>query len=101
MPLIHPLSCKCVKIELDLFAVLLTQTSAEEGRWVEYVPITAVRDSDDTIEFKIADTDSEFIDLKNSFIQVKAKIVNADGEALDATAYATPVNFGCMLCLVG
>ena len=43
MPLIHPLSCKCVKSELDLFAVPLTQTSDEEGRWVEYGPITAVR----------------------------------------------------------
>ena len=58
MPLIHPLSCECVKSELDLFAVPLTQTSVEEGRWVEYGPITAVRDSDETIEFKIAKTDS-------------------------------------------
>ena len=68
MPLIHPLSCKCVKSELDLFGVPLTQTSVEEGRWVEYGPITAV-------------------------IPVKAKIVNADGELLDATADVGPVNF--------
>ena len=58
MPLIHPLSCECVKSEVDLFAVPLTQTSVEEGRWVEYGPITAVRDSDDTIELKIAETQS-------------------------------------------
>ena len=70
----------------------LTQTSVEEGRWVE--PITAVKDSDDTIEFKIAETDSEYIDLKNSFIRVKAKIVKADGELLDATADVALVNFG-------
>ena len=76
MPLIHPLSWEFVQSELDLFVVPLTQTSVEEGRWVEYGPITAVRDSDDTIEFKIAETDSEYIDLKNSFIRVKAKIVN-------------------------
>ena len=84
MPLIHPLSCECIKSELDLFGVPLTQTSVEEGRWVEYRPITAVKDSDDTIEFKIAETDSEYIDLKNSFIRVKAKIVNAEGELLNA-----------------
>ena len=53
MPVIHPLSCKCVKSELGLFGVPLTKTSFEEGRWVEYGPITAVKDSDDTIEFKI------------------------------------------------
>ena len=71
----------------------LTQTSVEEGRWVEYGPITAVKHSDDTIEFKIAETDSEDIDLKNSFIRVKAKIVNADGEPLGATADVALVNF--------
>ena len=93
LPLIHPLSCECVKSELDLFGVPLTQTSVEEGRWVEYGPITAVKDSDDTVEFKIAETDSEYIDLKNSFIRVKAKIVNADGEALGATADVALVIF--------
>ena len=55
-------------------------------------PITAIRDSDDTIEFKIAETDSGYID-SNSFIRVKAKIVNAEGEALGATADVAPVNF--------
>ena len=93
MPLIHPLSCECIKSELDLFGVPLTQTSVEEESFVEYEPITAVKDSDDTIEFKIAETDSEYIDLKNSFIRVKAKIVDADGEILGATADVTPVNF--------
>ena len=82
MPLIHPLSCECVKSELDLFAVPLTQTSVEEGRWVEYGPVAAISDSSDVIEFKIAETDSEYIDLKNSFIRVKAKIVTETGETL-------------------
>ena len=68
MPLIYPLSCKCINSELDLFGVPLTQTSVGEGRWVEYGPITVVKDSDDTIEFKIAETDSEYIDLKNRFL---------------------------------
>ena len=33
------------------------------------------------------------LDLKNSFIRVKAKIVNAVGELLDVTAEVAPVNF--------
>ena len=45
IPQIRPLSCKCVKSELDLFAPPFTQTSVEEGRWVEYGPITVVKDS--------------------------------------------------------
>ena len=74
MPLIHPLSCECVKSELDLFGAPLTQTSVEEGRWVEYGPITAVKDSDDTIEFKIAETDSEYIDLKTASFESRLKL---------------------------
>ena len=46
-----------------------------------------------SFKFKIAETDSECIDLKNSFIQVKAKIVNADREPLGATANVTAVHF--------
>ena len=65
----------------------------EEGRWVQYRPITPVENSDDTIEFKIAETDSEHIDLKISFIQIKDKIMNGDGEPLAADADVTPVNF--------
>ena len=73
--------------------MLLTQISVEEERWVEYGQITAVKDSDDTIEFNIAETDSEYIDLKNSFIRGKAKIVNGNGEPLAVTANVTLVNF--------
>ena len=64
----------------------LSQTSIEKRRWVEYDLITAVNESDDTIKFKISVTDSEYIDLKSSFIQVKGEIVNADEEPLAATA---------------
>ena len=48
-------------------------------------PIMAVKDSDGTIEFKITETESEYTDLKNSFIQIKAKIMNADGEPVGPT----------------
>ena len=78
----------------------LTQACMEEGRWAEYRPITPVKNSDDTIEFKIAETDSEHIDLKISFIQIKAKIMNGDGEPLAAAADVTPVIFCLAACFV-
>ena len=49
IPLINSISCECVKSEMVLFALPLTQTSVEEGRWVEYEQITAIMDSYDTI----------------------------------------------------
>ena len=51
MSLIHPLSFECVKSTLDLFALPLTQ-----GIWVEYGPVTVVKESDDTNEYKVAET---------------------------------------------
>ena len=40
------------KIELDLFSVPPAQTSMEQGSWVEYHPLTAVRDGG-PIEFEM------------------------------------------------
>ena len=82
MALIHPLSTDCMKQELDLFSVPTTQTSIEEGRWVEMGPITPVTHSSDMIEFDIPASDSEYIDLESCYLRVKAKVVKADGTAL-------------------
>ena len=63
MALIHPLSSDCIKNELDLFSIPTTQTSIEEGRWVEMEPITPVTNSSDIIEFDIPASVSEYTDL--------------------------------------
>ena len=83
MALIHPLSSDCVKNELDLFSVPSTQTSIEEGRWLEMGPITSVANDSDTIEFNIPASVSEYIDLSSCYIRVKAKVVKASGDALN------------------
>ena len=82
MALIHPLSSDCAKNELDLFSVPSTQTSIEEGRWLEMGPITPVANDSDTIEFNIPASVSEYIDLSSCYIRVKAKVVKASGDAL-------------------
>ena len=53
MAFIHEGSCECTKSELDLFSVPPTQTSMEQGSWVEYHPLTTVRDGG-PIEFEIS-----------------------------------------------
>ena len=40
MAFVHRQSCEGVKSELDIFAVPPTQTSIEDGRWVEHQPLT-------------------------------------------------------------
>ena len=91
MSLIHPQSCDCTKSELDLFSVPLTQTSVEQGRFVEYGPISILDEGD--IEFDIKGSESEYLDLTNSFVYIKAKVVDADGTNLAANAAVAPTNY--------
>ena len=42
MALVHRQSCEGVKSERDLFAVPPTQTSIEEGGWIEHQPLTSL-----------------------------------------------------------
>lgn len=91
MALINAQSCICVKSELDLFSVPPTQTSIEQGTYVEYHPIAPLVDSS-PIEFNIPKSSEDYIDLANSFIQVSAKVTNADGSDLADDAVVGPVN---------
>ena len=90
MSLIHPQSCDCMKSELDLFGVPMTQTSVESGRFVEIGPLNPLDRG--TIEFKIPGSVSEYLDLSDSYIVVKAKITEADGTACANDVEIAPVN---------
>ena len=90
MSLIHENSSDCVKSELDLFAVPLTQTSIESGRYVEIGPLSSLDRG--TVEFKITGSESEYLDLSDTYIVVKAKITEADGTVCANDAEIGPVN---------
>ena len=91
MALIHEQSCECVKSELDLFAVPLTQTSVEDGRFSEVGPIATLT-SNMPIEFKVEGAESEYLDLSNSYIYVRSKILKGDGSNLENDSEVGPVN---------
>jgi hypothetical protein len=91
MAFVHEQSCECTKSELDLFSVPPTQTSIENGSWVEYHPLTAVDDGS-PIEFDISGTGEDYIDFANSVIAVKVKITQANGNNLANDAVVGPVN---------
>ncbi len=50
MALFHNMSEECIKSELDLFTVPMTQTSIEKNTYVEIPPLSAITDSS-PIEF--------------------------------------------------
>ena len=91
MAFAHEESCVCMKSELDLFSVPPTQTSVENGSWVEYHPITTLTDSS-PIEFDIPSSGEDYVDFANSYLHVKAKIVKANGADLAADDVVAPTN---------
>ena len=68
-----------------------TQTSVEQGSWVEYHPLTTVRDGG-PIEFEISGSGEDYIDFANTVLYVKAKITANDGTNLGADAAVGPAN---------
>jgi len=77
--------------ELDLFSVPPTQTSVENGNWIEYHLLTSVGD-DSLIEFDINGTGKDYFDLANTMILVYAKIVQPDSTNIADADPVGPVN---------
>ena len=81
----------CVKSELDLFTVPATQTVIEKGQFVEFHPLSSVRDGG-PIEFTISGSGEEYVDLAASYMHVKVKVTKSDGNVLTDTDSVAPVN---------
>ena len=80
---------ECVHSGLDLFESPGLQTAIEHGEYVEYRPLAALDDG--PIEFSIKGG-AEYLDLANTFLRVKAKITQANGDALAEDAAVLPIN---------
>ena len=91
MAFVHRQSCEEVKSELDLFAVPPTQMSIDDGRWVEHQPLTSL-DSGGPIEFMLPGTGDAYLDLANTYLLIRAKVVRGDGTDLAADTQVAPVN---------
>lgn len=82
MAFLHHQSYECVKSELDLFSLPATQTSIGSGKWVQYKPIFSITD-DSPIEFVVPGHGDEYLDLANTTINIKARILKPDGTKLN------------------
>ena len=89
MAFVHRQSCEGAKSELDLFAV--PPTSIEDGRWVVHQPLTSL-DSGGPIEFVIPGTGDAYLDLANTYLLIRAKVVRGVGTDLAADTPVAPVN---------
>ncbi len=84
-------SCDCAKSELELFDIPPTQTSIEESRFEPKYPKTSLVHGG-PIEFEIVTGDEEYIDPNETFLYIKAKILDATGASLlEPVAAADPI----------
>jgi hypothetical protein len=86
MAFIHEGSCECIKSELDLFAVPATQTSMESSTYVEYHPISSLTDGA-PIEFDVSSSGEDYVDLNNTLLYVKLKVVKGNGTAIGVNGF--------------
>lgn len=83
MAFLHSLSPECSKSELDLFSLPPTQTSIEHGQWVQYKPLSSLSD-ESPIEFVVPGHGDEYLDLSQTIVSMKVRILQQDGSKLNA-----------------
>ena len=83
-----------LKSELDIFETPATQTSMERGYFYAYPPNSALTDQG-PIEFYVSGNGNEYIDLMNTMLYMKVRIVKGDGTPLGAEEQdqVAPVNY--------
>ena len=82
---LHKDSNDCISWSLDLFLLPLTQSSFQQGKTIDYHPITSLSDGA-PIEFKVSGSGKEFLDLACLYLYLKVKVSKADGCYLDGAS---------------
>ena len=82
MALINKDSHECIVPELELFGLPPTDTSfTDSAQWHEENPVTSIS-SGGVIDFVVKSNADTYIDLKNSYIDLKFSINDANGNAI-------------------
>ncbi|GFX47824.1 uncharacterized protein F54H12.2 [Trichonephila clavipes] len=84
-------SPECVKSELELFNLPGTQTVIQDGQWKQFHPLSNVFDNA-PVEFHISGSAEDYIDLSQTQLYVKAKIVKVDNTPITKDNTIGPVN---------
>ena len=103
MSLMHDMSEECVKSELDLFTIPLTQTAILKNTNVEVPLISPISDTV-LLEFFITGNGEDYIDLNNTLLYTQLKITRPDGGTIADEATVGLINYpGAKIpsCFVG
>jgi hypothetical protein len=89
--LVHPRSVDSVKSELDIFEPPATQTSLDKAVWHECPPVSQPV-GHSPVQFHISGSGDDYIDLMNTLLYVRVRIVDKHGAAVKPSDKAAPVN---------
>lgn len=84
-------SPECVKSELELFHLPGTQTVIQSGKWIEFHPLSKVFDGG-PVEFHVSGSGDDYIDLSQTQLYVRVKIVKNDNTAIQEADNIGPTN---------
>jgi len=92
MAFLHPTSSECLHSSLDLFSVAPTQLSIQKSKYTEYRPVAPVS-ATQVLDFVIPSSE-EYVDLSQTFIYLKVKVMATATTALSVlqSAQVTPIN---------
>jgi hypothetical protein len=82
------------KSELLIFNPSLPQVVIKDGAFENFSPTTSLGDQKSTIEFLIHASETDYLDLNDTVLIVKLKVLGGNGaNNLAATSLCTPVNY--------
>ena len=91
MSLLHPQSSESVHSGLDLFSLPITQTSIEEGHFVEIFPLATLSHGA-PIEFAVSGETQDYLDLSNTYLHIQVQVQRGDGSYLQVDDIVGPTN---------
>jgi hypothetical protein len=82
----------CIKSELSLFDPPLVQVIADRALWADIHPTSAIDTANGPIEFHISGSQDEYLDLNDTILYVRLKVVKAIGSDLSVDTKIYPAN---------
>ena len=100
-PTVFEGSTLSLRSELDLFSLPETNVSQlQSSEYTQFFPLLSVREPNNPIEFIINVGNQCYLDLRDSWLSITARIKKADGTAVPAAELVAPANlfFQSMFC---
>ena len=78
--LLDETDCPCTKTELEFFEQRPVQTVLDQSQWVDIHPLNSVTQGSAPIEFTINSTTDDYLDLNDTMLFLRCKVVKANGD---------------------